>query len=77
MSRAKGRMVRLQRLKLRLLSEERVHFSDLVREMGVSEATVWRDLQELGATSPARGWWVLALSDADRALVEAINRRNH
>jgi hypothetical protein len=72
MSKAKTRMLRLQQLKIRLLETGSMHYKDLLAEFKVHTATIFRDLEELGAVSDDKGIWRYTPTDEDIRIAKLI-----
>lgn len=72
MSHAKNRMLRLQQVKILLLESGGMHYKLLVEKLGVDKATIFRDLEELGAESDENSVWRYTPTSEDMKLASLL-----
>lgn len=72
MSHAKTRMHRLQQIKILLLESGGMGYKELTDKLNVHIATIFRDLDEIGATSDLNGIWRYTPTDEDLKLAKLL-----
>lgn len=72
MSHAKTRMIRLQQVKILLLESGGMHYYELQEKLQVHKATIFRDLDEIGATPDLTGVWRYTPTEEDMKLAALL-----
>lgn len=72
MSHAKNRMLRLQQVKILLLESGGMTYKELMAQLNVHYATIFRDLDELGATPDLNGVWRYNPTEEDMKLAALL-----
>jgi DeoR/GlpR family transcriptional regulator of sugar metabolism len=74
MSHAKNRMLRLQQVKILLLESGGMGYKELMDKLDVHTATVYRDLEELGASPDLNGIWRYTPTKEDYKLAALLTQ---